>query len=160
MIKIQGLLEADLTGLGAPVSVQDGMEPLIKDANQTAYNKLAVMPVDGTLQFNLCISNNRPFVVDEMESHKDSAELLVAVIGSFVVPCAPTKIVDGVAQPDMDKAVAIRVEQGQGIIFDIGVWHWTPYAITPTSNILVGFKEDTPQNDFFGFKLEKPYEMA
>lgn len=156
MIKIQALKDADLTGIGQAYFVREGRTPDGQDDIQTYFGKIAILKEAGDFQLGVCIAKNRPYIVDKLECHLQTPEYLVALKGSFVVPCAPS--VNGV--PDTANAKAVRVEQGEGIVFDPGVWHWTPYAITPECNVLVCFKEDTPSKDFNAFELENPWELG
>lgn len=161
MIKVQKLLEADLTGLGKPICIRDDYPPDAIDDIQTYYGKLAIRPGESSTQVGICVAKNRPLIVDEVECHLETAEILVALTGSFVVPVLPSRETDGTLVPDKDKAIAVRVDQGEAIMFNPGIWHWTPYAVDqPTANVLVIFKEDTPDKDFHGCKFESPLEMA
>ena len=159
MLKVQPLKTADMTGIGKAICLKDSLIPDAQDEIQTYYGKLAIMPATEN-QIGICVAKHRPYLVDRLESHIESAEVLAALNGSFIVPCAPRIIRDGKAVPDAEHARALRVEQGEAVMFDPGVWHWTPYAITPECNVLVCFKKDTPDNDFHEFCLEEPWEMV
>ena len=160
MIKAEPLKTADLTGIESAICLRDGLVPDAEDAIQTYYGQLAIMPATGSNQIGFCVAKNRPYIVDKMEQHQESAEVLGAMNGSFIVPCAPSIEVDGKPAPDFDHMKAIKVEQGEAIMFDVGVWHWTPYAVTPECNVLVCFKKDTPANDFHGYEISNPVEMS
>ena len=158
-MNIQKLSSADLTGIGKAILVKDSMIPDGKDELQTYYGKIGALPECGGYQVGICIAKKRPMIVDELESHVQTVEFLGAMNGSFVVAAAPSKEVDGQRVPDVDKAVALLVEQGEAILFDVGVWHWTPFAVEEESNVLVIFKTDTPANDFNGYKVD-PIEIV
>ena len=158
-IKALNISPKVMEGLGKAVIVTGEVKPDARTDIQTYYGQLAVMECGGAVQIGICVAKNREYVVDEMERHAQTPELLVALKGGFVTPVAPSKEENGTLRPDMDKAVAVRVNQGEGIFFDESVWHWTPYAITPECDVLVVFKKDTPQNDFISCKLKETVRM-
>ncbi len=138
---------------GSVIKVTGALKSDAQNEIQTYYGKLAIMNESG-IQLGICVAKNRPYEVTQMEQHVETKELLAALKGSFVTPVAPSKMVDGKQVPDLDKAIAVKVNQGEGVVFDVGIWHWTPYAITETCDVLVGFKTDTPQNDFIAERTE------
>jgi ureidoglycolate hydrolase len=158
-IKVRHISNEIFEGLGRAVCVTEDTKPDAKNDIQTYYGQLAIMQCTGAIQLGICIAKNREYVVDELEQHAKTAELLAALKGDFVTLAAPSVEADGKLCPDIDKAVAVRVNQGEGIFFDEGVWHWTPYAITPTCDVLVAFKKDTPKDDFIAYKLDEPVRM-
>ena len=158
-VKAQRISNEVLKGLGRAIRVTADTKPDAQSDIQTYYGQLAVMQCAGAVQLGICVAKNREFVVNELEQHTETAELLAALKGDFIVPVAPSVVIDGMQCPDMDKAIAVRVDQGQGVYFDEGVWHWTPYALTPTCDVLVIFKKDTPQNDFTAYQMDEPIRM-
>lgn len=153
-IYAQPLQSNALEGMGKGIFL-DGVTPDVRSDIQEYFGKLAIFPAAGDLQFGICIAKDRPLILDEMEQHVETAEILIALKGGFAVAFAP----DGAA-PDIQKASAVRVEQGQGVLLNKGVWHWTPYAIASPCEILVVFKENTPKNDFTSVKLDEPIEIS
>jgi|GEM_PF-1820355 len=45
-------------------------------------------------------------------------------------------------QPDMSTLQAFILEEGDGVVIDKGVWHWTPYALTEKASFAMGLKND------------------
>ncbi len=148
-----------MEGLGKAVCVTAQTKPDAVTDIQSYYGQLAIMKCDDAIQIGICVAKNREYIVDEMEQHAQTSELLFAVKGDFVTAVAPSVQVNGELRPDTDKAIAVRVNQGEGIFFDEGVWHWTPYAITPACDVLVAFKKDTPKNDFISCRLDEAIRM-
>jgi len=143
---------------GKAVLVSDAYKPDAQSEIQTYYGQLAVMKCD-SIQIGICVAKSRPFIVDELEQHAKTAELLAALKGDFITPVATSVVIGGKERPDMENIKAVRVNQGEGIVFNEGIWHWTPYAATDTCDVLVGFKTGTPQNDFISCKLEESIEI-
>lgn len=158
-VKAKRISPEVMEGLGKAVCITAETKPDAETDIQSYYGQLAIMNCEDAIQIGICVAKNREYVVDEMEQHVQTSELLFAVKGDFVTAVAPSVEVSGTLRPDMDNVKAVRVNQGEGIFFDESVWHWTPYAITPTCDVLVAFKKDTPKNDFISCKLEEAFRM-
>jgi ureidoglycolate hydrolase len=158
-VRVQRVGTEALKGLGRAIRITADTKHDAQSDIQTYYGQLAVMQCAGAVQIGVCVAKNREFIVNELEQHTQTAELLAALKGDFVVPAAPSVEADGRQYPDIGKAVAIRVNQGEGVFFDEGVWHWTPYALTPECDVLVIFKKDTPEDDFTAYRLDEPVTM-
>ncbi len=154
-IKAQRVTPENFQAFGKVISVTAKAEPDAQSDIQTFYGQLAVMECQGSVELGICVAKNRAFVVDTLEQHTETAELLAALRGDFITPVTSSVAVDGKQYPDMEKVVAVRVNQGEGVVFDEGIWHWTPYAVTETCDVLVVFKTDTPKNDFTGSSLSE-----
>ncbi len=153
-IKALRLTQDRFSDFGRAVCIDDSTVPDVQSDIQTYYGKLASLECGGSMQVGICVAKSRPYIVDEMEQHADSSELLAALKGDFVTPVTRSIEIDGKQVPDMDNIAAIRVNQGEGVVFNAGVWHWSPYAVTETCDVLVIFKTDTPANDFISYKLD------
>ena len=42
----------------------------------------------------------------------------------------------------MSTLQAFILEEGDGVVIDKGVWHWTPYALTEKASFAMGLKND------------------
>jgi ureidoglycolate hydrolase len=129
------------------------LEPSAQSEIQTFFGKLGLIQCEGAVEIGICIARKRPFEITQIEQHAKTSELLFAMVGDFITPVAPSIIKNGIALPDMEKAIAIRVNQGQGVVFNKGIWHWTPYPVDDTATVLVAFQENTPQDDFIAAEL-------
>lgn len=158
-IKVKHISPKVMEGLGKAICITPAAKPDAQTDIQTYYGQLAIMKCTDALQIGFCVAKNREYVVDEMEQHAQSSELLLAAKGDFVTVAAPSAEIGGKQYPDIDRAIAVRVNQGEGVFFDEGIWHWTPYAITPVCDVLVVFKKETPKNDFTSYKLKEIIRM-
>jgi len=145
---------------GKVIAVFPDRAPDAQSEIQTYYGQLAIMQCTDSIQLGICVAKKRENIVEELEQHVESPELLAALRGDFLVPVAPSITVDGKAVPDVEHAVAFRVNQGEGILFDVGVWHWTPYPVGESCDVLVGFKTDTPKNDFIASGLKEKFVIV
>ena len=48
----------------------------------------------------------------------------------------------GTNQPDMDTLKAFLLEDGDGVVINKGIWHWTPFALTEKAFFAMGLKND------------------
>lgn len=158
-IRAQHISNEIFKGLGKAICITPDTKPDARDDIQTYYGQLAIMECDSALQIGVCVAKKREYIIRELEQHKKTAEMLIALKGDFVTLAAPSAEINGKLCPDIDKAVAIRVNQGEGVFFDKTVWHWTPYAITQDCDVLVVYRKDTPKEDFTGYKLDMPVKM-
>jgi hypothetical protein len=142
------LVKAELKGIGTALKLPDSTErrPDVENDLLRFFGKLGVIEAPGGVEFGICAYEHRDFVVEGLEQHRRSGELLYAIDDDFLMPVAPN--LPNVNQPDLSKAFAIRVRRSEGVIFAPGAWHWVPYPIKKGKSFaLVGFAIDTPAND-------------
>jgi hypothetical protein len=139
--------ECDLSGLGVILRLPEDAEraPDLETESIRFYGALGVMKSAGGIELGICVYKRRPLLVDRLEQHRLSAELLLAVDDDFVVPVAPDSRRQG--GPDLSRLVALRVVRGEGVVLTKGVWHGVPYPLKEESFALVGFNVGTAQND-------------
>ncbi|MGA2477222.1 MAG: hypothetical protein ABSG63_00550 [Spirochaetia bacterium] len=122
------------------------------------YPEQGLITGRGDWELGIVAYRNRPFLVDHLEHHVTTGELLYAVDDDFIMPVAPTKA--GTELPDIEKMVAVHVRRGQGLLFGTAVWHWAPYPLRPQSFALVGFGRGTSTKDMIIRELDALVEMA
>ena len=147
-LKVVEAATADLSGIGVALRLPDPTvrKPDVENELLRFFGKLGVIEVPGGVEFGICAYEHREFVVDKLEQHRRSGELLYAIDQEFLMPAAPN--LAGVNQPDLSKACVLRVRRSEGVIFAPGVWHWVPYPVKKGKSFaLVGFAIDTPAND-------------
>jgi ureidoglycolate hydrolase len=123
------------------------------------YGGLGIMDFSGPMELGVCTFRSRDFVVEELEQHAHTQELLYAIDGDFIMPVAPIEKRNGGPWPDLSKITAISVRQGEGVIFHRGIWHWAPFPLQPVSSVLVGFAKDTAENDLVIRKLDATFRL-
>lgn len=109
------------------------------------YGELALMECRGELEFGICVFHKRPMVLDQMERHARTPELLYAIDEDFIAVAAPSE--PGGETPRLSELVALRVRRGEGLLFQTGAWHWAPYPFAEESFALVGFARGTASTD-------------
>lgn len=135
--------------------------PSIMDMQEDAkyWGPLAIMSCEESMQIGIHTGKNIDFVVSKLEHHAETPELLVALKGDFITPVTISVEKDGKLVPDLTKLKIIRVNQGESILFNEGVWHWSPYPVGDSCEVLVVFKKDTPDKDFISYELKEKIKM-
>ena len=124
------------------------------------YGELAIQDCHGPIEFGITKFDKREMVVDRLEQHAKTPELLLALDGPFLMPVAPKIVVDGKEAPDLDKLFAIHVDTAEGVIFKDGYWHLAPFPLKEQSSVLVGFKPRSWADDIIFFDLPEPVEVV
>lgn len=124
------------------------------------YAELGFLDCKDIVEFGITTFQKRDFDVLQLEQHAKTPEFLFAIDGAFIMPVAPIIYKNGEAYPDLNKIIAIKVMQGEGVIFKDGIWHFAPYPLDKAiSSVLVGFKKGTCYVDIVIKDLEKKYKM-
>jgi hypothetical protein len=147
-LKVLDAATADMSGIGVALRLPDPAvrRPDVENELLKFFGKLGVIEAPAGVEFGICAYEHRDFVVEKLEQHRQSGELLFAIDDDFLMPTAPN--LAGVNQPDLSKACVLRVRRSEGVLFAPGAWHWVPYPIKEGKSFaLVGFAIDTPAND-------------
>ena len=159
-LQVVDAAKADLRGIGVALKLPEPTErrPDVENDIIRFFGKLGVIEAPGGVEFGMCAYEHRDFLVEGLEQHRRSGELLYAIDDDFLMPVAPN--LPNADQPDLSRAFAIRVRRSEGVIFSPGAWHWVPYPIKKGKSFaLVGFAIDTPKNDMFSQALNPPLKM-
>jgi hypothetical protein len=159
-LSVREAATTDLRGIGAVLRLPDpaSRPPDVQNDIIRFFGKLGVIEAPGGVEFGICAYEKRDFLVEGLEQHRESGELLYAIDDEFLMPVAPN--LPDANQPDLARAFAIRVRRSEGVIFAPGAWHWVPYPLKKgRSFALVGFAIDTPKNDFFSQALNPPLKI-
>ena len=110
----------------------------------TLYGDLArIGAVGSDVEFGLAVLDPRAPTMESMERHVETAELLFAVRGDFVLPLAPPSA----DAPSPEEVRCFVVLEGQGCVLERATWHWAPFPTKGRCEVLVAFKAGTPVND-------------
>ena len=147
--KVIDAAKAGLSGIGDVVRLPGpgGRRPDISNETLRFFGRLGLIEAAAAVEFGICAYRRRPLVVERMEQHRRSRELLVAIDDDFLMPVAPNDAASN--RPDLSRAFVLRVRRSEGVIFAQGTWHWVPYPLKEESHALVGFALDTSKDDMF-----------
>ncbi len=160
-IKISELEETSFQRYGKIIRIPvfGTKKPLLSSSFFNHYGPLALIACEGNFELGITTFQKRPLVVDELEQHAETAEMLYAIDADMIIPIAAIIIRDGVAVPDESTFTAMHVKQGEGVVFNEGIWHWAPFPFGDKdfSSVLVGFKQHTAEKDIIIKELDYRY---
>ena len=159
-ISAKRLTPEALEAFGKAIKVFDGTAPDVDNELETYCGQLGIMDCHGVAQVGIYSGKQRGFKAGKLEQHRESPELLAALSGDFVTLVTSSVEVNGRTVPDESKMAAIRVDQGEAVLFDDGTWHWSPYPVGEKCDVLVVFKKDTPRDDYITAELEEPVTIV
>lgn len=109
------------------------------------WGKLSQLKINGTASTGVLIGHKREPVIDKLERHVNTPEVLVALDGESVVCVAKpspvgTDIIEGMQ--------VFYVKQGEAFAMYEGTWHWIPIPVNSEDcKFLVVFASGTEEND-------------
>jgi ureidoglycolate hydrolase len=123
------------------------------------YGALGVLDTKVPVEFGICVYKKREPVVEELEQHLGTQELLYAIDDDFIVLAAPNAVHGSTNLPDLEKLVGVIIRRGEGVLFHRETWHSIPYPYKKESFALVCFAKGTAKEDMHIFKLEEKLPM-
>ena len=148
-------------GVVLRIPLKGQLKPTLQSDSFKHYAGLGFLDCTDTVEFGITTFNQRPFDVLQLEQHAKTPELLFAIDGAFAMPVAPIIYQRKIAYPDVINITAIKVNQGEGVIFKDGIWHLAPYPVDmEKSSVLVGFKKGTCEDDIIIRDLKEQYKMV
>ena len=151
-IKVKKLNKEDFDKFGAFVEAPNA-EPTFQ-SGQFAYWKQLLEIRMGEVEIGMLKVRKYDMQLDRMERHAETAEMLIPVDGSVIIPVAPPSD----TTPDPAKAEAFVVNQGQAVILGKNCWHWLPCPMDKLEvTLFVIFKNNTSETDL---TVEELYEKC
>lgn len=139
------------------VPAPDTAAPTISRPGVTLFGDLArIAAVGDDVEFGLAVLAPREPGLDRLERHGRTAELLFAVRGDFVLAVAPP----GGDVPLPEEVCCFVVRTGEGCVLKPSAWHWAPYPMHGTCEVLVGFRAGTPHDDMHIVPLHGGEDMS
>jgi ureidoglycolate hydrolase len=145
----------DFAGYGQVIAIPHPKErkPDFQSEVISFYGALGVLDTKVPVEFGICVYRKRELVVEELEQHLDTQELLYAIDDDFIVAAAPNPVHGPTNLPDLEKLVGVIIRRGEGVLFHRGIWHSVPYPYKKESFALVCFAKGTAGGDMHMFKL-------
>lgn len=129
---------------GTFVAASEGL-PCEGEAKAAYTEKVGVLNTGGRTSVGVLNLKAREFEFRELERHVATPELLVMVKGDVIFPVSPAS--PG-SSPIPGELEVFRVNQGEAVIMEPGVWHGLPFPLQAEATVLVIFREGTPDQDF------------
>lgn len=133
------------------VAVRPSSEPLAADDTFAFWSDVANYEIDGETEIGFCtVYGHDRNLVDWMERHQRTPEVLVPIDGAFVLP----------VMTDAEEVEAFLVEPGTAVVIGQGVWHSAckPVGRDETTYFVV-FRRGTPAEDVAKRDI-KPVEIT
>jgi len=146
-IKTKSIEISDVKHIGQVIrlSRDPGVIPSLSSDVLDFYGGLAIIDSSASLELGICFFHHRPLLLDGLERHRKSQELIYAVDDDFII-CAACHD-EGRNGPDPATVTALRIPRASGIVFHRGIWHGVPFSLGKDSFALVGFAKGTANDD-------------
>jgi ureidoglycolate hydrolase len=105
-------------------------------------------------QFNLCAMKRHDFLLSQMELHENTKEALVVLDSEGILLALAPK-----GEFDQSKVLSFFIPRGEGIVFDKGTYHSTPYPVADETTMLIVFEADTGRKDLRLIELSQAMEI-
>ena len=128
--------------------------PTSQDKTYKFWSDIAHYHIDGETEIGLCtVFTQSKNIIDSMERHLGTPEILIPVDGPFYLPL----VKDGESE---ENAEAFRVDIGEAVVVDPGVWHGAcvPVEMDQCTYFVI-FKRGTSVHDVQK-KSIKPLEIV
>jgi ureidoglycolate lyase len=153
MIQVEILTADAFKDYGKVIDLPEYKAGKIGDGWDCWWN-LGTMDVAVPVGTGLVLTRERLNIVDSMERHVDAVELLLPFDKAIIQPVALCSDPDDPnAKPDPSTVRCFRIEPGQSIIMDKGIWHSAAYSVSGETRYFFA-AEIKP--DKFGMEL-KPW---
>lgn len=140
-IKAKAITEENFRKFGKVVT-SPTTKPTSEAADYKFWSDVAHYQIEGETEIGICTVFQQPTTeIDSMERHLNTPEILIPIDAPFVVPL----LREGDAA---EKAEAFRVDIGEAVVIDEGVWHGACLPVgKKASSYFVIFRRNTPYHD-------------
>lgn len=152
-IKVSALTKENFAQFGEIIS-REVKTSDASDANFSWWDGLSHFNQIGKVSVNILEAKKRAMVIDKLEVHEETPELVVPMNGKGVVFAVAPK-----GQLDESQIAAFYLEAGKGVMLDVGVRHFIPYPVEADTDCLIVFKDATGDNDLVFEDLSDTYQL-
>lgn len=117
--------KADLSQLGYVIHLDQAAKRT--DSWESTVSAKNIM--DGACKIGLVRSEKLPIVIDKMERHMMTKEVMIAAEESIVVAVAPSISDDVSESPLIQNIICVLLKPGDVFVINNGVWHSACYGI-------------------------------
>ncbi len=134
-----------------PEDTADGIE---KEFNW--WGNVADLPANGQINTGLLQVKHRDFLVEKVEYHRETAEMLIPLKGNSI-------LVVGRKADDSEKIECIDAfyfNKSKVVIMDKETLHWIPFPLGKDAVYAVIFRAETPNDDLSFMEFKQPLEIT
>jgi len=147
IVKVKNLTAEAFSKFGEFVEVPS-FPPLVESENVKYWGTVATFKVEGETEIGICIVRKGSNVLEFMERHVQTPEVLVPIKGDFILPVATSKNLEDPEEcPRAEDIEAFYIKDEQAVIMKKGVWHYAPIPVGSESSFFVIFKKETTKRD-------------
>ena len=144
VLKVQKLTAENFAPYGQVVEYKT-LQPAAVEKEYTFWNNLAQLSIEGKVDFCILEVVKRERTFSKIERHIRTEEAFFALDGDNIILTAqPTP---GEKFPDPETVAAFYLEQGKGVIFKQGAWHWLPFPLKEKNTLLILCRQGTSDGD-------------
>jgi hypothetical protein len=119
--------------------------PTFSEPNFDWWGKLAILFFPEGLELGLLRLRQREPVIDRLERHLQSAELIIPVDGDFIIPVSSGASSErGIAAHSVG---AFELHKEECIIINPGTCHGPPLPLDKDASVILALQNDTPATD-------------
>lgn len=162
-LKVQELTKKAFAGCGQVVEIpadhtEGGWDELPFPIKLDA--EAGFMPTEGEIQILAVTVAERPLVVNLLERHRGTHEMVIPLGVSIWLPVAPPS--EGEAKPDLDTVAVFEVQPHQAVICKPGAWHFAPFTteLGTTASLLALYNCGTTEEDVEMVQLDEVIEVV
>jgi len=158
-VKVEELTKEAFAPYGIVVEMPEGAKK--ESAVEDLWPGLVKWELDHeTLEIAHGVCKKRPLVVEGLERHNTTYELLVPIKSDLIVPVASEDDRENKdAQPLARNVRGFLVKVGQAVFYDKGVWHLSPYPVEDEGPFFVVFKHKTAPDNIIMKELDEEVEL-
>ena len=159
MVEIQAIpIESSSFMTYGQIISEGRSEPLADQEEFVYWGKVAELMVGNRVSTGVLVCHTRDRIVEEMERHVRTPEILVVLKGNGVVCMAEPE-----SEPGADRIEGIAafiVRQGWAFVMKAATWHWIPFPLDSREvKFLVVFASGTEDDDLEIKKLAEPVSI-
>ncbi|MEO8398551.1 MAG: ureidoglycolate lyase [Ignavibacteriaceae bacterium] len=148
-IKVKEISEENFKLFGKVLAAAEG-NPTSQSQSYKFWSDIINYKIDGETEVGICNVYKQPEnLIEEMERHLRTPEILIPIDAPFVLPLLST-------EAGSEKVEAFKVGVGQALKIDDAVWHGPCIpADKKECSYFVIFRRGTPQEDVEKKKIQK-----
>ena len=122
--------------------------PSVESETVKYWSTIATFMLDGEIEVGICIVKKHSNILEFMERHVQTPELITPIEGDFILPVAVSRnLVDPEETPIAEDVEAFYINEKQAVVMNKGVWHWAPFPVREEASFFVIFKKETSKRD-------------
>lgn len=142
-VPVQHLTEEKFRPYGRVIAKPKELTPTVSNEILSYWDDIVTLKTENPISIGFLEVRKRPFILDKLERHKETWEILAPLQGLSILPLAPS----GGNDIPCEKIESFIITGDDVIMLNEGVWHWAPFPLTSTATFIVMFKEHTPKTD-------------